>query len=772
MKRKRRNISIIEIIKLLLKRLSGFGWIKRKSLCKKPKIEAEEILGKIAKETGIVSEFLLPIQPEVKPEREKKEAKEEWIKDSEKVKEMIKETKHLERKEETEGKPLELKQEGKERVKEKPEEEMEEKAPLKVQKKPYVKKAPTEEQEKKPRELPTDKKKQHIEKKQKAIDLGNASKSKYRRIIHPSQEEQKIIVEKEEEKPKDKKSPIRIEAPFVEIDLDESKISLVLPGQQFRVDSSGEIPKEINYKIKINKEEQKEIPVKVNSLNQNIVHTSEKRIYLEEPLKSFEVTFPDELQGRKYYYNHRKKILYAFVAIGNNRGRMCYLYDSEGNFTALPKKNIWVLLNEDFELITEEVIVEESKWIWDAYRPFLVNLKEANNLIMENRETGDIEKLPCCNTFSIEGEQLIEDDFKEGSPLLIGDTLKIKAPIENPSGWCVWIQSKGAGHKIVKENWYGIDELKLNLPDCLPCEYGEFQIDICPKEAGEANETLFFRWIDFIELKYPKYLIIPDPIRGSKIEYIEIGLNNIEDWNLRSRENLKINKVENNIFKVEVPSEKDLVYFSLTKKVNPENEFKLQITIPRLKWRTSKQSSWRGKLQKIKKETLKLEDYLIIRTNDWRNKYDLIAALEMNGKQLQEARFIHKGIEYLTDLRQFYDTIKKNKDDLTIKAKIFKDSQLIGTVNVLNFQKEIPIARKILKQEIKARGKTRRISKVLPFVKSKDKLRKGKGFSKEEIEEAVMDIDNFIKLNVPYDKRRKSSHRINIEALKKLKKGN
>jgi len=796
MKGKRLNLPkrIIEIIRFLSESLSsGLDLIKRKFFHSKAKIETEEIPEKTEKKIKIDSELSRKIQLEEKSEEGKKKAKEkkleEEAKKTEKTEESQKEMKSSKKEEVAEAKLSERKLKENEKAgglkkeileRRKAEEELEEKekeeekTPSIASKKPYIKKAPTEEREKKARKPSTTKKKLPLKKKKESIDLGNVSKRKYRRIIQPTQEDKEKTEEREEEKSEDKEISIRIEAPFIDINLDELKISLVLPSQQFEVDSSEEVPRQINYKIEINGEGQKDIPVKVKSINQNIVKAQEKRVYLEKPLKSFEVIFPDELQGIKYNYNHRKKFLYAFVAIGNNRGRMCYLYDSDGNFIALPKKHVWIFLNEDFKLKTEEIIVEEDKWIWNTYRPFLVNFKKNNKLIVENRKSSDIEKLSCYKTFSIVGEQLIEDDFKEESPLFIGDSLKIKAPIENPSGWCVWIQSRGAGHKIVKENWCGIDELKLQLPDCLPCEYGEFQIDICPKDAGEADETLFFRWIDFIELKYPKSLIIPDPVHGSKVEHVKIYLNNIEDWDLKCRENLKINKVNNNVFKVEVHPEKDIVHLSLAKKGNPENEFRLQITIPRLKWRTSKQS-WRDKPQKIKRENLNLEDNLIIRTNDWKNKYDLIATIEMNGKQLQEASFIRKGIEYLAELRQFYDTIKKNKEDLKIKAKIIKDSKLLGTIEVLNFLKEVPIPKKTLKQKIKAKRKTRKnskLSKTLPLVKCKEKLRKGKGFSKEEIVEAGMNLDDCGLLNIYFDKRRKSSHKVNIETLKKLKRGN
>lgn len=775
---------IPKIIKLLLKRLSlFFNWGKGMFIYKKARARTEEIEEQTKRKGKMESEESRQIQTEGKREEKEKEAEE--------TEESFPEPEPQEREEITEEKPSEKRLMEEERIEEPveeiskeredeqepKEEKKEEKIPKEGGKKPYIKKPPTEESKEKPEKHPQTERKISTKEKKETVDLGNASKGKYKRKIQPAQKDKEITEERKEEKLEEKEIPKRIESPFVDINLDELKVSLVLPILQFKVDPPEEIPKQLFYKIKINGEREKEIQVKVKTINQNMAQTKEERIPLEKPLKSFEVKFPDELQWREYKYNHRKKFLYAFVAIGNNRGRMCYLYDSEGNFIALPKQDVWVLLNEDFELKTEEVKVEEDNWIWNTHKPFLIDLKKTNNLIIESKKTGNEEKLSCCKAFSIEGGKVVEDDFKEGSPLFIGDTLKIKAPIENSDGWCVWIQSKEVGHKIVTENWSGTNELKLKLPDCLPCEYGEFQVDICRKDTGEADETLFFRWVDFIELKYPKNLIFPDPSLGSKAEQIKISLSNIGDWDIKCKENLKTNIVEGNICKIEVPPEKDLANLFVSKKATPENELRLQITIPRLKWRTSRESFWRDKTQEIKREKLDLEDNLIIRTNDWENKYDMIASLEINGKQLQESRFIRRGFDYLTDLRQFYDTVKKNKEDLRLRVKINKNSNLLGIIDVFGFMKEIEPAKIKKRRKRKTKIKRKRIkfpksAQLHPMIKGKKKMRKGRGFSNKEIMDAGIDIKDVAYLSISYDKRRKSTHQINIEALKKLKRGN
>lgn len=780
---------ILSIIKFLLKRLSFFfAQGKRKFVYKKAKIKAKEIEERTKRKERIESE----VSPQIQSQ-EKREVKEEVLakreKEIEKTEETSKETKIIEMEERVKREPSEKKikeEEGTEEPieeileeleteQEPKEEKKEEKTPKGTKRKPYIKKTPTEESKKKRERHPPTERKILPKKKKETIDLGNASKRKYKRMIKSTQDDKEIIEEKKEEKPEEKVVPIRIESPFVDINLDELRVSLVLPRQQFELDNFEEVPKQIKYKIEINGEGRIEIPVKVKSINQNVAQAQEKRVYLEKPLESFKILFPNEFQGRTYIYNHRGKNLYVFIAIGNNRGRLHYLYDNDGKLNDILKRDVWILLHEDFELKTEEVIVEENKWMWDKYRPFLVNLKKINNLEIENKKTGNKEKLPCCNSFFIEGEQLIEDDFEEESPLILGNTLKIKAPKENPSGWCLWIQSKETGSKIVTENWSGAEELHLILPDCLPYEYGEFQVDVCQRNVSIPDETLFFRWIDFIGLKYPKNLIIPNHDQGNKVEHVEIKLKKLEDWDLKCRENLKPKIGDDNICRFDVPPEIDVVHLSIAKKGNPGNELNLKITIPRLKWKTSKQSFWRDRIHKIKRESLDLDGYLIIRTNDLKNKYDLIATLEANGKQLQEARFIRKGIDYLTDLKRFYDTIKGNKEDLKLKAKIMKDSQLLSTVEVLDFKKEISPIKKRVNQKIKSKRRSKighKAVKILAFVKCRNRMRKGKGFSEKEIIEAEINFDDLDRINITYDRRRKSYHQINITTLKKLKRGN
>lgn len=651
----------------------------------------------------------------------------------------------------------------------------EEKDTLKPRK-PYKKKVPTEERKREPIKLPTTERKMAIPEQRKPIYLVPTQRRR-RRLTgaqRKSLSDENIEAEIVDKAPKEKEFATIVESPFVEIDLDNAEVYLILPKQPFKANAVDETLHQVSYTLNLNGKQQ-EVPVGITTNRGGLMFVKEKRILLEEPLVKFQVAFPDEIQGREYNYNHNDKGLYAFVAIGSNRGRMYYLYDKEGKIINLPKRNVWILLNKDFKLQTEPDVIEE-RWIWEEYQPFRIDLNEIDALVIKNRISDEEKSFALQSTYRVEGEQLIEDDYKKECPLFTGKTLKIVAPYENQSGWSVWIQNKAAGYKI-KENWTGREPLTLRLPEDLPCEFGEFQIDICQQNTRIPDETLFFRLMPCIELNYPKELIIPDPKSGYIPLTINIRLDSNDEWGLEYRGNreIKVKLKRHNFYEIELPPEEDTLRFTLAKTSRPESIVDFQMTVPRLKWKTSKQMTWSGISQKIERRHLEpgYPLYLQIRTNDFYNKYDLLALLEANGQKLQEGKFIRKGLEYSLELNQFFDTIKHNKDELTIRVEIrkMKEEQLVGSIDTLYFEGEPKVPKKIPPQKPREKT-TSNISNIQALVKCQgreSKQRKAKGFSKSELICAGIGLKDVCCLNILYDRRRKSSHHSNIETLKTLK---
>jgi len=55
---------------------------------------------------------------------------------------------------------------------------------------------------------------------------------------------------------------------------------------------------------------------------------------------------------------------------------------------------------------------------------------------------------------------------------------------------------------------------------------------------------------------------------------------------------------------------------------------------------------------------------------------------------------------------------------------------------------------------------------IVTVYKKDSKPKEGRGFSKEELRKAELDLKKALKLKIPVDLRRRSSHEENVEALK------
>jgi len=597
----------------------------------------------------------------------------------------------LKKVEPAEEEPKEVSPEGEKTAKAPPEEAKtdEEKDTLKRQK-PYKKKTPTEENKRKLIKSSTTERKLSTLKQRKTIYPGDTQRRRRRLTGAQRKSQSDEDIDKETtDKTLEEKFATTVESPFIEINLDDGNVYLILPQQQFKTKTVDQTPYQINYVLDLDEKHQK-VPVKITTDKSGLMFMEEKRILLEEPLAKFQAAFPDEIQGRKYNYNHKDKELYAFVAIGNNRGRMCYLYNKKGNINPLPKRDVWILLNRDFELQTEPDVIEE-KWIWERYRPFRVDLSETDALIIRNRKSDEEKSFTLQSTFYVEGEQLVEDDFKKECPFFTGRALKIVAPYENQSGWNVWILHKAVSAKMVSQNWMGNEPLILNCPEDLPCDCGEFQVDICQQDTRIPDETLFFRLMPPVELNFPKELIIPNSKLGHTHLAVGVKVNGEDEWELGYEKDseVKVKLRQRNFYNIELSPERDTFRFFIVRTSRPEFFVNLQITIPRLKWKTSKQKIWSSISQKIERKDLKTGKpfYLLVRTNVFDTKYELLALLETDGNKLQEGKFIRKGTEYSLELNQFYDTIRqcKNKSNLRVEICEVKNYQLLGEVDILNF---------------------------------------------------------------------------------------
>jgi len=640
--------------------------------------------------------------------------------------------------------------------------------------KPYKKKPITDRVKKEPIEPPEPKKSQSPPKEKRLIYLGDTQRTRPRfSLAEKSEIDRTMKKESPDTESMQQEFANPVQSPFLELDVDEAKVYLILPAQQFKIDTIENLPRELNYDVQLNGE-QRRIPVRTVIDKDRTVFLEAKRISLEKPPERIQIAYPGELQAIEYFYNHHPQGFYVFMAIGNNRGRMCYLHDRNGNVKPLPKRDAWVLIEESLTLQIEPDLIDE-RWIWERYRPFRVPLSETDALTIYDNISAENRCFPLQSTFYLEGDQLVEDDFKKECPFFAGKNFRIVAPYENQSGWNVWIQHRDAGAQLLSQNWTGDHPLTCTIPDELLIDFGEFQIDICQQNTGIPDQTLFFRLGPLLQLSYPRELVIPDPRVGHTSSIVTLKLDDAEEWELECKESASIRHAGRNSYLIEVPPQEDRCRFSIARTNRSQSTLNFQVTIPRLKWKTSKDQIWGSELKKIDRGNFKSVGpfYLQLRTNDCGTKYHILAILEAKGnsRRLHEAKFIRKGMEYILELNQFRDTVEHYKNDLILRVEIRKmqNPELHASVEALYLEPQGAVVKETGPRQHWENDFFEVPALCTLVKKPHNALRQGRGFSKKEVASAGMSLRELRRLNIPYDRRRNSSHLWNINTLRSLR---
>jgi ribosomal protein L13E len=641
-----------------------------------------------------------------------------------------------------------------------------EKPDIAKNRKPYKKKSPTDETQINRRYARTLKPKE-----KEAIFLGVTSRARQKKLLTTSKTENGEKHKENDVEVSVKEKVFRIQAPYFEISLDEGKVYLIFPEQTQEVNSAS-LTEQVIYAAEINGEE-KNISSRVRIHNDGKYSIDETKMVLDEPLSDFKVIFPEILQQREYNYTHYDKSLYVFVAVGNDCGRMFYLFDPSKGINPLPKRNLWILIEDGFELDAEPILIED-KWIWENYQPYLVDSSEIATLEIKEISQGQKKNYGLEKSFQLEGETLAQDDFKKESPLFSGTTVKIRCPYVYDGGWRVWISEKHGNSKLVSDNWTGEASLELKCPEDLPCNYGEFQIDICPPGSRISDDTLFFRWIPTIKLNYDRQLTLPNRNSGHEPAKISLRFDDCSRWKVVDEENYPVKLVEN-VYLVTLPAEKDSVRLHISKHDQLDLIVTIQISLPRVRWRIAGTGTWLCTPIRISPKALQYGKQidLIIKTNDIYGNYVFEGILKSREEQLQMRNFKRNGMEYVLPLNQFFDTIKSHSGGTTLTIKILTadKQQFLGMIEPIVFEPEnmptiygnLPKAEEVKRQIVE---------KIKPKVLCSGgftKRRQGKGFSKKELNADGLSLSETHRLNIPFDRRRKSCHNWNVEKLLSFK---
>ncbi len=555
-----------------------------------------------------------------------------------------------------------------------------EKEELKISKKPYIKKTPPELGKKEKSEK---KKKEIVQKKEEIIvDLGKKpSKSrKSKKVKKP----ERLKVESEI-----RKVSAEIRRPFVELNFSELAINLIIPKQVINLTSP---ISSVVYRVKINEESFNEI-ANIKQLNNTYYEVERREIEMHEPLLSFQVKYPIIFNNTKYSFNyyHKDTALYIFSRRYKDRAKMIELWDQEGKINLIPKKKLWVLHHDLYELEVEYNLSEDL-WIWNYSMPKFVDLREKSFICLKNRENGQPKKFACNISFYLEGDQTPSDDFGEEFPLFTGGAISLISPRINPDGWVIWLQNKEIGSHKLNDNWSGENPFDLKCPEDLGILEGTFQLDITDKGTRIPIETIYFRYSLHIECEYPRELVIPTH-DGHKNELICIGLEeSIENWNILLNSDVLIKEVNgNNQYQIIVPKNQDTVNFSLKKKNSDFKKLMFEITIPRLKWKIGNQKEWTGKILEKNRNILitGIDLFLEVTTNDYNNSYKIMLQLfsAENNQLLQETTLIMETINHMCNLNRFFDTILTNSNHLFLSLEVINrtTNYKYPVVNILEF---------------------------------------------------------------------------------------
>ena len=507
------------------------------------------------------------------------------------------------------------------------------------------------------------------------------------------------------EKPKERKITAKVKDPYVELDFIEKRANLVIPEQVIKVQNP---LKAIDYQIKINSQEINS-RVHITQIDKNHLRVERKEFEITEPLTKFNIEFPKEFD--KYHlfqkYQHKDTKFYLFKRKLKNKAKMEYLWDEKGILIPIPKKHLLILHKENLDLTQEPDSIEDLR-IWDYERIKYIDLTEENYLIFKDVVNNCELQFPCECDFFLSGNFIL-DDYSKRSPLFIGRTIIISSPIINQEGWEVWIKNRSFGIRLVNDFWTGKAPIILSCPDELGAESGEFQINIKKKES-RRSKILHFRYIQNIEIRCANELIIPQE-NGHDKEVFEVVLGqNYKEWDLNAPHNVGqiINEDENG-FNLILDKFVDSVKFTVMKKGQPISAIKIQITIPRLKWKLGGHVEWTGELIELERRKMINSGKNLtfeVKTNDLKNLYNIKGILKAVGEStpiLEVPLHKLKGDIYQCGITILFETLRKNIEKLTFSLEILNSTENSNVikVNCLYFPKiNEPIFDEIKSNEI------------------------------------------------------------------------
>ncbi|MHA1427878.1 MAG: hypothetical protein ACTSQI_17995, partial [Candidatus Helarchaeota archaeon] len=451
------------------------------------------------------------------------------------------------------------------------------------------------------------------------------------------------------------KAAYRIETPYVELNLVENCVELVIPKQKLKKG----VPILKSREFKLNEDT---MPLEVDSNEDGeYIQKEAKRYKIDNQLIGFEI--PQYL--KRFSYIHQDQVIYFF-----RRSRNIYKLEYS---TDLSNGDYIILLDPDWEILTS-VKEDYNKWFWGKYEPFKIHLSKDSGLLIRHKEKGDKKTFKGITYFKILSENKIGDKFLDSSPLFFSKKpIRIRSETKLAENLLVWIQPSQFSGQKKKIEWKPFKGNLLIRPEDLPAPLGEFQVDIWEEGESFSIDRLYFRYIPFIRIEYPRKLIIPNWKEGYDVMEVKISVQEsfyVEaDFHVEREHSASYSS-----YTIKVPPKNVSLDLNIKKRDFSSQELAIRIELSKIRWKLLGQSQWQSKILVLNSEDIKsgVINDLEVQITDEDSEYRVQAFLKNDQNSVQEdnLRKRKNKNEYTLHLTQFADTIARFSSDMSLELVI------------------------------------------------------------------------------------------------------
>lgn len=370
----------------------------------------------------------------------------------------------------------------------------------------------------------------------------------------------------------------------------------------------------------------------------------------------------------------------------------------------------------------------------------------------------------------------ISDSSEDMGPLFGEEPPRIKTI--NERGWSsvgvVVVGEEGSGRNRWRTQFVPQEDAEeQRMPDELTNRQGGWYFVRIYDKENDLLESMDFRFIaglKDIQIMNSECLPEPDGYNDVIVQLIHQANCKVEPAGGEMYHALKIRQ-ENNLTIVTIPPRPnyDKTHWILS---NESATTKVAVLVERVWWCVDRlgvvPESWKDKTVSLSREDFTATTDKALWMKFPRKRWISKIEVGFNHTKSRGYSVEVKKEEIAVPLRDFCDAeeIENKQEESTMKIWVSHDGIKTFEAIVLKIPPELP-----LRLELPPPSPPPKVEpavKVIPKaeVKSSHRKRKGKGFSRDEINNAGLTIEDVKRLHIHYDKRRKSSHLWNIEKLK------